>query len=116
MKAIRNILGLAFIATVAAVLLIGAGSSEGKHIVKPLGDSAKATGGSLTKSFTGLGWVGDLAGNAWAGVGVAAVLALALILLVPAVGSSTGRRAAAVLAAAVVGFVVYQPTIIGGGA
>jgi hypothetical protein len=114
-KAIRNVAGLAVLLILAAVFMVGARSSDGSQIVAPLGDSARATGRSLGGSI-GLGWVHGLAGNPRAGVAVAAALALAAILLVPAAGASAGRRLAAVVAGAAVGAVVYHPQLIGGAA
>lgn len=114
MKALRSIVVAAVLLAVAGVVLAGVRSSDGRQIVTPLGDSAQATGRSLT-SGVGFGALAELAGNAWAATAIGAALALAALLLLPAAGAGWGRRVA-VAAAVGVGVLVYHPQFIGGAA
>jgi hypothetical protein len=104
MKALRNLAGLVVVAVLAALLLVGARSPAGRAIVKPAGESGRATYNALAGNVT-LKWASAVAGNPLLAAAVGMAIYLALILLVPAVRASTrglvvGGAAAAALAAA----------------
>jgi hypothetical protein len=113
-KPFRSLAATAFLLAVAGVVLAGVRSSDGQHIVDPLGQSARATGHSIGGSLSAAS-LAALAGNGWAALAIGAALALAALLFVPATSSTVGRVVAVALATGVA-VAVYHPQIIGGAA
>jgi hypothetical protein len=110
-KLLRNI-GGAFLAVILAIMVIGGfQSATGKSIVNPLETAGKNTWhairGLLPTSLTH-----NTAGHAGAAALIALALFAALVIFVPALRAGRGLVALAV-AAAVVGVLLYQPSLIG---
>lgn len=115
MRAIRNAAGLVAVAGIAALLLIAAQSPAGSAILAPAGASVTATGRALRDNIPGLGLAGRVAGNPVAFLLVLLGVFVVTVVAVPGAREGRGMVAAFTVAAALA-LVMYQPSLIGGGA
>jgi regulator of protease activity HflC (stomatin/prohibitin superfamily) len=110
-NALQKIGGAALAAVLVLAVAAGLTSPNGTGVLASLGNFGRALGRWARDLFRQLGGT-SIAGNAGLAFGLGVGLALLLVVTVPAARASRGGAVAAILLGAVVGLLLYNPSIV----